>query len=625
MVSENKDDEWWRSPNSFLHAEFWILPVFEILRDTEGFKAFVASKGEDPDQSIFAGMKFLLRVLTREYLLSFERETFLGLTDDKKTQRAFFVGMPHEKIPPTSEKANVSKNLARMFQELYRSSTWEVLKNNMDTIHSMFISPLYTVFTAGIEVDPKLSGKVDKNDLLRYVGMSYLWTHGHNIDRIVHLRLTRWDKDLLNDPRIARDRKTADYYFSGYRLGLAYLWHSLLGKETTATIDRILSTKTWEELDVVSTSMRETLEQLEKNTGISLASPLLFSLQGVPDKGLFGALTATPLPPKLSLNEKIDEALLWYQYEIIDSARSKIFSGSSTFISLLHGEIMERQMHDIDDKLEIIRFKHSGTPTWFSYGLLMERFGSLSDFSGWLIFLDVGGDYAGLGGTEYALTETALKYYNRRGRLNVTEFEVDLKSLKGFFIHKTRHALSGIEHGQGFSDIARFRIDELEKLITLSLARALELVTKSFYEERGYEARIYYDEREVLRDNREIDVLAIDHKTKQIVVVECSLGLPIRALDEFLKEINDKLENVRSNPEFKDFKTFEKAFVTSAATLAGIRTLKSVRRKFEQAGIRIVTIEDTIIPNLPRRFRREDLLAIFGAHKPSYLLELEED
>lgn len=138
----------------------------------------------------------------------------------------------------------------------------------------------------------------------------------------------------------------------------------------------------------MTTSLIGFLIGLEKKYEIRFTSTRCFILLDRPDKTIFETIS-NPLPQELSLYDKVDETLLWFQFEIIDSAKSKIFSGSLIFISLLNGEIDYRLKHGNEEKLEVIRFKHQKEVPWFSYGILFERIGSHSVFSGWLIIMNI--------------------------------------------------------------------------------------------------------------------------------------------------------------------------------------------------------------------------------------------
>jgi hypothetical protein len=598
-------------PDAYTHNTFWILPLFEVLRDTRQFEAFRIKHKVSETQVILSGFKLLLRVIFESYLYDLECDTFLRLSSDKKTDRAFFKGVPPEKIPPTSEKANCIKNLHAMMQQVHRSKDFDSLGIGLERIRVRFISPLADVFEKNVVVDAKLSRRIGKNELLRYVAMFKLWVHAHAIDRLVPLRL--FFPELLKDPKVISRRKRLDYILPGYKLGLAFLWYSFPGNRMDAPVHRIVSSKDWEELFSVCNGMREDIRRLESDVGIQFGLTKFFATRGNPQKTKFLPLIRRSSSPKLELNEWIDQALLWHQVEIIDSASSKIFSGSSTFTSLLYGEILARRKAGVRKKLDIIRFRHPGEPVFYSYGLLMERFGSISDFSGWLIFTDVGGEYTGLGGNEYLQAEKALR--DRSRYVNVSELEIDMKSLREFFLFKIGQELS-LLGSPSPTDIMRFRVDDLEKLLAASRGRLLEFVTKLHYEQDFERVQINFDDPSVFPRHNEIDVFAVSQSKGELVVVECSTQVPINRIDDLIDEMKTKAQCLKRSEKYGSFARYTKVFVTTKGSILGLPHRNQILAKLRKAGIKVMSVEDDIIPYLPKRSRKKELLDILSA-RPS--------
>jgi hypothetical protein len=602
-------------PDLYIDHTFWILPLFQIIRDTKSFESFLGKRKIRRTPTILSGYKLLLRVIFEKYLSYLKDESFLGLTEDKTTSRAFFTGLSLDKIPATCKKANCVKNLGEMMSRLYHAKDVPSLQASLDTIGTKFVAPLTKVFEKNVLLNAKLSHRFRKTELLRYIASYYLLVIANDIERVVPLSASPIQIRTMKDSRIRRQRERMDHMFDGYKLGLGFLWQELLNDKVEIEVNRISSTQNWEELDDVFQIMSEVIHSLERDLGIRFGFTKVFTRHETPDTSSFDEITKESVQSRLSLNDKIDQTLLWYQFELIDSARSKIFSGSSTFTSLVIGEMSARLKAGLEEKLEVVRFKHAGHPVWFSYALLIERHGFLSDFSGWLIFLEVGGNYAGLGGTEYSLAEQTLRQNAKF--VNVSDLEVDLRSLRNYFLFKIRERLSHPGAGLSETEIMRFRINDLERRKSLSSGRLLEFLVKSYYEKIGYpEVNIRFDDQRVLAGRKEIDVLAVNDSTKKVVVAECSTSIPIQRIDELVKELNQKLELVKASPRFKSFSHHVKVFVTTRQSVLGIthKYRTDILRKLSKAEIRLMTIEDDIIPKLPKRFNRYDLLDIFGEH-----------
>lgn len=186
-----------------------------------------------------------------------------------------------------------------------------------------------------------------------------------------------------------------------------------------------------------------------------------FARIGTPSKQLLHEVPKSPTNAELSQDERIDETLLWYDFEIIDSAPYKLFSGGPTFRSLIPWGSNEQTQSSHSRQAVCNQIQTSRDATWFSYAVLMERRGSISDSSGWVIFLEVGGDYAGQGGFEYKQTEDVLK--SLMDWVDVSEFEVDLQALWKFYYSKIGKAVKDPLSGVADESI-RFRLDELPRL-----------------------------------------------------------------------------------------------------------------------------------------------------------------
>jgi hypothetical protein len=219
----------------------------------------------------------------------------------------------------------------------------------------------------------------------------------------------------------------------------------------------------------------------------------------------------------------------------------------------------------------------------------MERYGTISDFSGWLIFTDVGGQYNGLGGNEWKHTENALQDY--RKDVMVTELEISIKSLREFFLYKIKKEVSPLGSVSP-TDLLRFRVDDLERLMTLSRSRILEFLTKLHFEQRFEDVKINFDDISILPRRREIDVLAISRSKGLAVVAECSTNVPLDRIDEFIAEMNEKAECLKQSEKYGGLARYEKIFVTSKWSILGIgaHRMKQIRRKFKRADIKVMSI-----------------------------------
>jgi hypothetical protein len=613
-MQENQDLKEVLIPNTF-----WILPIIKIFRNTNGFAEFVQANNFVQDDALVSGYKLLIRQAMRDFFLHFERDSFLGLTEDFETNRVFFVGVDYDKFTSPSEKANMMRNIQKLRKAIRSSKELDSLRRSVDTLDGKLFLPLEKIFEDSFDVAAGVT--CAKQHLLELVGASRLMNPVmRSLPKDEPMGLP-FDFEMLGieveeriDPadeeRLAKHRKKKDYQFPGYKIGLAFvLSHFLLDKKL---IEDITSAANWESLAKSAKSAEDRIDaQLTKESGKDAAFGKFFALKKMPDKGLLGNLINKSEIPILSPNEKIDQLLLWYQFEVIDSARAKLFSGGSTLRSLILGELGERKANGVKDKLEAIRFvHHEGVPV-FSYAILIERFGTLSDLSGWLIFMEVGGDYQGMGGSEYRSIEEVL--WNNKDYINVRQFDVDSSMLRDYFTSKDP------------SETARLRssLSDMDRKHADALGRLLEFLVKSYYDSQGYDARIYFDDPRILPRKKEVDILAIDKVNKRMVLAECSTNVEV-SVEKLIDDINGKEVAIRNSPEFKGFPEIQRVFITPEASIIGLRKGHEITKRLNAAGIDVISVE-MIISKLPRRFRRETLKLLFQPRKRKDEFDIDED
>ena len=103
-----------------------------------------------------------------------------------------------------------------------------------------------------------------------------------------------------------------------------------------------------------------------------------------------------PAPePLLSNKEMLQQILLWYPVQSLSHAGSYVFNGVPAFILTLVGSVEQKRIFDVEGQTLVIRFAHPQRDIkWkkannYSYALLVEAYGTLADYSGWLLFFAV--------------------------------------------------------------------------------------------------------------------------------------------------------------------------------------------------------------------------------------------
>lgn len=608
----------------YLDHLFWVVSAFRPLCHGENLRAHIEVQAGNA-QDCLVGVRVLAAKLWRTYAHTFERDSFLGLRTDMATERASFVGIDMDKRPMRSELARATYNLDRLASKLLTAKSWETYDEAGRQFEEDFFQPLGWVYAESVGPAPGAPRAVSPQELLRLVGAFWIWNEGHDLDAFVPDRHKYIDEfierhgdgiDVEEDPkeaqrevrRMAQHAGDAARSFPGYRAGLSYLWSAVGHAELALAVQ---AAKDWTELDGLHPMAREVaIEAPRRTTGIDFVRSDLMVPTGRVRRGHLAALLADVPAPKLSWQEELDERFYWYPTELIDSASSKIYTGAATLASLVVGEATLRWRAGVREPLHVIRFRHPGHPPWFSYALLMQRWGTLSDFSGWLVFSDVGGDYAGLGGSQYAEVEDTLDRLGRR--VDVVEHLIAEDGLEEFIEWKTDRSLRKPFHHVGKREAVAYAAKARGQLLGHTRGRLLEFLTAERFRRSLAETRLRYRHRPTL-GNREIDVLA--RQGDRITILECSLAIPMRDLEAFVDELATKRSLVTQDPRHKGC-SVSVAFVTTEAALDGLRHDTKLRDALAQAGIELWTLEQHILPGLPKALNSGDLQAMFRAERP---------
>jgi energy-converting hydrogenase A subunit M len=229
-------------------------------------------------------------------------------------------------------------------------------------------------------------------------------------------------------------------------------------KELNKKKERQLQIKDWFALDKFYRRVQdEIITPLEKKLKIDLTGYPLLAIKKI-DKSVFGDLLskenlAEPeylnKEDKESLKKQLDYHLLWYAVDVLDAQQSTVFNGIPAFISTLVGYVYLKKLYKNKERVEVRVFKHPAPRDkghYYSYAILVESHSSLgiSDYSGWLIFLDCATDFSGFGGPFYAQAQSVLKKLKKERSIEVREISIDKNLFKDYLFRKSVSSVSDI-------------------------------------------------------------------------------------------------------------------------------------------------------------------------------------
>lgn len=128
-----------------------------------------------------------------------------------------------------------------------------------------------------------------------------------------------------------------------------------------------------------------------------------------------------------------------------------VFNGVATFVSLMSGTVEMKKRIGAGEKVHVIRLVHpTGEPNRhdFSYAILVDVLGILSDYSGWLLFYDCCYN-SGSGVQELKFAEQWISDYLHDGLIELTERTVGKdefrKLMERLLLSTTKQAIFGVE------------------------------------------------------------------------------------------------------------------------------------------------------------------------------------
>lgn len=434
---------------------FGMLNCIKIISDVDKFTAWLEKEHNIKNtDNIFEGYKFFLESAIRTFLFSIVYDSALGIKEDILFSRCRHKGVKLDKIPNTSEKTILIKNIYERLKLIRKAQNWDEIRRAILQYMASIIDAFDRIFDSEVIVSKKLGGS--KEDALKYATMFHTYTFLNDIsDGLPH---GYWLSIL--DNRISEERYNK--IFEGYKYSLQFVWFSLLGGRYASTsIKDLHKSDSWiipelesdhiidphaepkphsERNDLDSYHWRigeEIIDPLEKNLKISLILDKILYIKNIIHKDAFKDLLKPPKEPQLSEKEKLNRILLEYKVELLDSSKSNTFSGVPAFVYLLAGTAEMKRGFAKGEKAYVCRFVHpdkSVNGNDLSYGILIDAFGSMWDHSGWILFFDCCGDYSGFAGSQHALAEAFIKRYEKVGLIDVKEMVIEKNKFKEYII-----------------------------------------------------------------------------------------------------------------------------------------------------------------------------------------------
>ena len=413
-----------------------IVNCLLIISDVKAFKKWInefhsSEAGSNHLPGYISVFNTLFRMLTSEL----ERNVSLGLTSDDVFDRATFKGISINRLPNTCEKTVLIRNLQYYFKDVIHSNSWDSLGAAMQRLSGEVLAPFNNV---------KHVSSVNKNypvreieTAVRYSSMFQIYIFLNDTSRgIPHGYLPAMLDDQDYDLRFRYSAaKTLGNAFLGYKYAVQFLWYQLLRDEfKNSVVNDIHETNDWDSFDKYFNKIQsKIIEPLEKSTGGVMGYDFFVLVEESPKK-YFQRLLEKRIPEiQPSAEEYLQRVFLWYPIQLIDSSDYS-FSGVPAFIPLLMGMIQSRRRTKDKSKAKVVRIIHDTDEEHrrsYSYAILTELSGYISDSSGWLLFYDCCDDRGSTSGL-FRKVETLLDRYAGSDFIEIANIRIEKQALLEF-------------------------------------------------------------------------------------------------------------------------------------------------------------------------------------------------
>jgi hypothetical protein len=556
-----------------LQSIFWVIPVLDNLLKIEKFDELYRVENE----KIVRGYAFV-EASTIAWLIDtiINAPQLLGFEEDWILYRASYTGLPFYRLPYHSAAGMFARNLAELYRPLLGVNTWDELRESMSKIEEKSLIPLKKIFDLKIDSNKALVKKKTKEMLLNEIAMFYNYIYHHDLNKI---RIAYNNTYLKGKTFFAQATKVpitldGQEFFNGYKLALKYLWQCFLGNGFTnfSFLDKIPAKRNWKEFDTLFEKIRdEIIVPMENSSGIDYLSSKIFLPRGKIPTSFFGSTINTPnfSPSEKSIEETLDETLLWYPIKIVN-----VPSEAPGFVSLLLGFSKLKE-----EQVEVVEFIHPEGPgkNSYSFALLVESSGIITDYSYWLLFHRFATDFSGAGG--YALKFVRKHLSSLGGKVNLRKLSVN----EGVLYEYARDASIRMLEKELMS--LKYANDELR-------GQLLELYVIHLIDKMEYYTYWRYRNPFFLKD-KEIDILAIKkNEKKALVLVIETIGTFPAKTSKLKKELKEKITSIQNHWEdiLEDLKI--KGIGPEPEIQGWIVTSDSVKKKKMTSEIFIKDIED---------------------------------
>lgn len=444
---------------------------------------------------ILPGYKFFIESGIGTFADRIHLDNSLNITEDFVYHRAtHFADINLNKIPVTCQKTALMKNIQKMLRLIKKANSFQILKKETISFSKEILSHFDSVFEEHCEPKTELNYHKSINYSSRYVSHIFL----SDLSKGVPLGY------LLNPLAKKMSGPEFEKSFLGYKIGLQYLWFTLLeGQFGSSGLEKLHEATDWTheydwspinhqnekgertDLDTYFSIIQDNIMEPLENQWPSIRNNQLFRIKGRNPKKHLNPLFSFKQDLNLSKSEQLKNELLWYDIELLAS-QSAIFNGVPAFITLLAGIVEIKSKFAQGEKAIICKFTHPRGKNQhdYTYGVLIESHSWMADYSGWILSFDCCGDYSGFAGSHHAMAEALIQHYQKQKKVSIRKMVIDKKEFEKYVIDnvtsgKKKDLLTSQLEAANIRRVSQEKLAEAQGLI-------LELITYYTLQKRNY-------------------------------------------------------------------------------------------------------------------------------------------
>lgn len=550
-----------------------IIPALQVLKIIGNVSEFTQWMQEiHPTENFeanvfYEGYRYSLTCCLNAFLNDLASDKDLGIENDFLLECAIAEIKPIHQLPNTCEKIIFFKNIKPSVKAIAKAKNYEQTKKAMGEFHSLVTEKFDFILDNHISVSEEI--KLEKSIVLNLLLIDFVHT---NLVQINNNGPTANAFNPLSTNWTEPDLKKK--YLNGYKYIIQFLWYKLLGKEifekthlkimhnadswrrykmikerspTDSIFDRLDEEFRLEEQSNfdsyfywIQKEITEPLSEKYEFPIYSIDMYFQFSKENYKKEELFCELlnkVSTKEDLKLKEEEKIEQLLYWYPYELVDAEKVGMFYGIPSFNTMLAGTVaIHKPTHSEFSKIVTVKFTHphldDKEKNDYSYGILIDSKSAASHYSsGWVIYQNACGDYSGFSGAEHRTTEKLLDEYKTKGKIELRELTIPLHKFKEFT-------------NKNVFDNKQLSVLETNKRIPILIQKSRSYILELF---TYYVCTNYYKKPfEVqLNTNRTSDAGEEDVVVKnkeEVILIECKLNPQSYDMREVLLKLEKKVK-----------------------------------------------------------------------------------